>query len=182
MRSIKLIVPTVFILKMRTYKFFILFFLVIQLAVSQDSKTKRIAVISGGDSDIVDIEEDAITSIIEEELLAMGIYNINKEARGSLFYTHISKEGSSIGKIVANLWRSSVDTLSPASGIHVKDSDVFLWNIDKSGGRTYSYDFRLYKVGVDYTATYTHLNQEIDKRYLKSKIRKTLELTGYFFS
>ena len=158
---------------MRTYKFFILFFLLFQLAVSQDSKTKRIAVISGGGSDIVDIEEDAITSIIEEELLAMGIYNINKDARGSLFYTHISKEGSSIGKIAANLWRSSVDTLSPASGIHVKDSDVFLWNIDKSGG-TYSYDFRLYKVGVDYTATYTHLNQEIDKRYLKAKTKKTL--------
>ena len=31
---------------------------------------------------------------------------------------------------------------------------------------------------MDYTATYTHLNEEIDKRYLKPKTKKTLTLTG----
>jgi len=43
---------------------------------------------------------------------------------------------------------------------------------------TYSFDFRLYKVEVDYKTVYTYFDQEINKHYLKAKNRTTLKLTG----
>ena len=177
LRSISLIVPTVFILKMREYKFFILFLLLFQIALSQDITDQRIAVISGGSSGMVDIEEDAITLMIEEELTAMELYNINREAAGKLSYSYKDSEGSGIGNIAINLWRSAVDTLSPESGVQVHESDVLIWNIERSG-MTYNFDFRLYDVEVDYKVIYTYFDQEINQRYLKAKNRTTLKLTG----
>ena len=162
---------------MREYKFFILFLLLFQMALSQDITDQRIAVISGSSSGMVDIEEDAITLMIEEELTAMELYNINREAAGKLSYSYKDSEGSGIGNIAINLWRSAVDTLSPESGVQVHDSEVLIWNIERSG-RTYNFDFRLYTVEVDYKVIYTYLNQEINQRYLKAKNRSTLKLTG----
>ena len=43
---------------------------------------------------------------------------------------------------------------------------------------TYSFDFRQYKVEVDYKTVYTYFDQEINKHYLKAKNRTTLKLTG----
>ena len=177
MWSIKLIVPIESILKMRKLKFFIQFLLLFQIAVSQDITDQRIAVISGSSSGMVDIEEDAITLMIEEELIAMETYSINREASGQLSYSYRANEGSGVGKIAANLWRSAIDTLSPESSVYVHDSDVLIWNINKSG-MTYSFDFRLYKVEVDYKTVYIYFNQEINKHYLKAKHRTTLKLTG----
>ena len=133
MWSIKLIVPIESILKMREYKFFILFLLLFQIALSQDITDQRIAVISGGSSGMVDIEEDAITLMIEEELIAMELYNINREASGKLSYDYRASEASGVGKIAANLWRSAMDTLSPESSVYVHNSDVLIWNIKRSG-------------------------------------------------
>ena len=126
---------------------------------------------------MVDIEEDAITLMIEEELIAMETYSINREASGQLSYSYRANEGSGVGKIAANLWRSAIDTLSPESSVYVHDSDVLIWNINKSG-MTYSFDFRLYKVEVDYKTVYTYFDQEINKHFLKAKNRTTLKLTG----
>ena len=167
MWSTKLIVPIESILKMRKFKFFIQFLLLFQIAVSQDITDQRIAVISGSSSGMVDIEEDAITLMIEEELIAMETYNINREASGQLSYSYRANEGSGLGKIAANLWRSATDTLSPESSVYVHDSDVLIWNINKSG-MTYSFDFRQYKVEVDYKTVYTYFDQEINKHYLKA--------------
>ena len=177
LRSISLIVPTVFILKMREYKFFILFLLLFQMALSQDITDQRIAVISGSSSGMVDIEEDAITLMIEEELTAMELYNINREASGKLSYDYKASEASGVGKIAANLWRSAIDTLSPESSVYVHNSDVLIWNIKRSGS-TYNFDFRVYKVEVDYKTVYTYSGQEINRHYLKGKNRTTLTLTG----
>ncbi len=55
-------------------RFFILFVFLFQIAVSQGAESRRIAVISGGSSGMVGIEEDAITLMIEEELIAMELY------------------------------------------------------------------------------------------------------------
>ncbi|MDP6396878.1 MAG: hypothetical protein QF712_04160 [Candidatus Marinimicrobia bacterium] len=158
-------------------KFFIQFLLLFQLAISQDITDRRIAVISVGSSGMVGIEEDAITLMIEEELIAMELYNINRKASGKLSYNYKSSAGSGVGRIATNLWRSAVDTLSSESGVHVQDSDVLLWNINRSD-MTYIFDFRLYRVEVDYKNIYSNLNQKINKRYLKAKNRTTLKLTG----
>ena len=161
---------------MRDIFLFILFFLSSTL-FSQDMMDQKIAVFSGGASGLVDIEESAISSLVEEELVATGEFRVIEQSNTVLPLSFKKKDLSGISKFASNLWRSQADTLDPSMAVLLDNSEVIIWRL-KRDGRTYSYDFRRYSVKTDSKNLYTYRERKIGKRYLKGKARTTITFAG----
>ncbi|SVB68159.1 uncharacterized protein METZ01_LOCUS221013, partial [marine metagenome] len=101
---------------MRIIFLFILFFLSSTL-FSQDMMDQKIAVFSGGASGLVDIEESAISSLVEEELVATGEFRVIEQSNTVLPLSFRKRELSGISKFASNLWRSQADTLDPSVAV-----------------------------------------------------------------
>ena len=161
---------------MRNIFLFILVFLSSTL-FSQDMMDQKIAVFSGGASGLVDIEESAISSLVEEELVATGEFRVIEQSNTVLPLSFRKRELSGISKFASNLWRSQADTLDPSVAVLLDNTEIIVWRL-KRDGRTYSYDFRRYSVEIDSKNLYTYRDKKIGKRYLKGKARTTIIFTG----
>ena len=156
-------------------KYIYLFFFLLFTA-SLDAIDK-ISVFSGGALGLVDMEADAISSLIEDELEATERYSIVETGGAELEFSYEKKDQSAVGRITSNLLRARADTLSPSFGGDLDESQVVIWRLKRSG-RTYDYDFRLYSVQVDKGATITFEGASVNKRYLKGMARTTSRFTG----
>ena len=145
--------------------------------VSQDMMDRKISVFSGGTSGLVDIEESAISSLVEEELVATGEFRVTEQSTTVLPLSFRKRELSGISKFASNLWRSQADTLDPSVAVLLDNTEIVIWRL-KRDGRTYSYDFRRYSVEIDSKNLYTYRDRKIGKRYLKGKARTTITFTG----
>ncbi len=145
--------------------------------VSQDMMDRKISVFSGGTSGLVDIEESAISSLVEEELVATGEFRVIEQSTTVLPLSFRKRELSGISKFASNLWRSQADTLDPSVAVLLDNTEIVIWRL-KRDGRTYSYDFRRYSVEIDSKNLYTYRDRKIGKRYLKGKARTTIIFTG----
>jgi hypothetical protein len=145
--------------------------------VSQDMMDRKISVFSGGTSGLVDIEESAISSLVEEELVATGEFRVTEQSTTVLPLSFRKRELSGISKFASNLWRSQADTLDPSVAVLLDNTEIVIWRL-KRDGRTYSYDFRRYSVEIDSKNLYTYRDRKIGKRYLKGKARTTIIFTG----
>ena len=161
---------------MRNISLFILVFLS-STVFSQDMMDQKIAVFSGGASGLVDIEESAISSLVEEELVATGEFRVIEQSTTVLPLSFRKRELSGISKFASNLWRSQADTLDPSVAVLLDNTEIIVWRL-KRDGRTYSYDFRRYSVEIDSKNLYTYRDRKIGKRYLKGKARTTIIFTG----
>ena len=161
---------------MRNILLSILLFLSTTL-VSQDMMDRKISVFSGGASGLVDIEESAISSLVEEELVATGEFRVIEQSTTVLPLSFRKRELSGISKFASNLWRSQADTLDPSVAVLLDNTEIVIWRL-KRDGRTYSYDFRRYSVEIDSKNLYTYRDRKIGKRYLKGKARTTIIFTG----
>ena len=161
---------------MRNISLFILAFLS-STVFSQDMMDQKIAVFSGGASGLVDIEESAISSLVEEELVATGEFRVIEQSNTVLPLSFRKRELSGISKFASNLWRSQADTLDPSVAVLLDNTEIIVWRL-KREGRTYSYDFRRYSVEIDSKNLYTYRDRKIGKRYLKGKARTTIIFTG----
>ena len=138
---------------------------------------QKIAVFSGGASGLVDIEESAISSLVEEELVATGEFRVIEQSNTVLPLSFRKRELSGISKFASNLWRSQADTLDPSVAVLLDNTEIIVWQL-KRDGQTYSYDFRRYSVEIDSKNLYTYRDKKIGKRYLKGKARTTIIFTG----
>ncbi len=145
--------------------------------VSQDMMDRKISVFSGGASGLVDIEESAISSLVEEELVATGEFRVIEQSTTVLPLSFRKRELSGISKFASNLWRSQADTLDPSVAVLLDNTEIVIWRL-KRDGRTYSYDFRRYSVETDSKNLYTYRDRKIGKRYLKGKARTTVTFAG----
>ena len=145
--------------------------------VSQDMMDRKISVFSGGASGLVDIEESAISSLVEEELVATGEFRVIEQSTTVLPLSFRKRELSGISKFASNLWRSQADTLDPSVAVLLDNTEIIVWQL-KRDGRTYSYDFRRYSVKTDSKNLYTYRERKIGKRYLKGKARTTVTFAG----
>ena len=145
--------------------------------VSQDMMDRKISVFSGGTSGLVDIEESAISSLVEEELVATGEFRVIEQSTTVLPLSFRKRELSGISKFASNLWRSQADTLDPSVAVLLDNTEIVIWRL-KRDGRTYSYDFRRYSVETDSKNFYTYRDRKIGKRYLKGKARTTVTFAG----
>ena len=145
--------------------------------VSQDMMDRKISVFSGGTSGLVDIEESAISSLVEEELVATGEFRVIEQSTTVLPLSFRKRELSGISKFASNLWRSQADTLDPSVAVLLDNTEIVIWRL-KRDGRTYSYDFRRYSVEIDSKNLYTYRDRKIGKRYLKGKARTTVTFAG----
>ena len=145
--------------------------------VSQDMMDRKISVFSGGTSGLVDIEESAISSLVEEELVATGEFRVIEQSTTVLPLSFRKRELSGISKFASNLWRSQADTLDPSVAVLLDNTEIVIWRL-KRDGRTYSYDFRRYSVETDSKNLYTYRDRKIGKRYLKGKARTTVTFAG----
>ena len=161
---------------MRNISLFILVFLS-STVFSQDMMDQKIAVFSGGASGLVDIEESAISSLVEEELVATGEFRVIEQSTTVLPLSFRKRELSGISKFASNLWRSQADTLDPSVAVLLDNTEIVIWRL-KRDGRTYSYDFRRYSVETDSKNLYTYRDRKIGKRYLKGKARTTVTFAG----
>ena len=144
---------------------------------SQDMMDRKISVFSGGASGLVDIEESAISSLVEEELVATGEFRVIEQSTTVLPLSFRKRELSGLTKLASNLWRSQADTLDPSVAVLLDNTEIVIWRL-KRDGRTYSYDFRRYSVETDSKNLYTYRDRKIGKRYLKGKARTTITFTG----
>ena len=140
-------------------KYIYLFFFLLFTA-SLDAIDK-IAVFSGGALGLVDMEADAISSLIEDELEATERYSIVETGGTELEFSYEKKDQSAVGLITSNLLRARADTLSPSFGGDLDESQVVIWRLKRSG-RTYDYDFRLYSVQIDKDATITFEGESVN--------------------
>ena len=138
---------------------------------------RKISVFSGGTSGLVDIEESAISSLVEEELVATGEFRVIEQSTTVLPLSFRKRELSGISKFASNLWRSQADTLDPSVAVLLDNTEIVIWRL-KRDGRTYSYDFRRYSVETDSKNLYTYRDRKIGKRYLKGKARTTVTFAG----
>ena len=145
--------------------------------VSQDMMDRKISVFSGGTSGLVDIEESAISSLVEEELVATGEFRVIEQSTTVLPLSFRKRELPGISKFASNLWRSQADTLDPSVAVLLDNTEIVIWRL-KRDGRTYSYDFRRYSVETDSKNLYTYRDRKIGKRYLKGKARTTVTFAG----
>lgn len=156
----------------KIYIYIFFFFFIVRVEAIE-----KIVVFSGGVLGLVEMEADAISSLIENELEATERYSIIETGGAELEFSYKKKDQSTIGQITSNLLRARADTLSPSLGEDLDGSQVVIWHLKRSG-RTYDYDFRLYSVQADKGATITFQGESINKRYLKGMARTTSRFTG----
>ncbi|MBF88495.1 MAG: hypothetical protein CMG75_02365 [Candidatus Marinimicrobia bacterium] len=156
----------------KIYIYILFFFFIVRVEAIE-----KIVVFSGGVLGLVEMEADAISSLIENELEATERYSIIETGGAELEFSYKKKDQSTIGQITSNLLRARADTLSPSLGEDLDGSQVVIWHLKRSG-RTYDYDFRLYSVQSDKGATITFQGESVNKRYLKGMARTTSRFTG----
>ncbi len=147
------------------------------LLLSQAGAKDAIAVYVAEAVGLVDMETDAITALIEEELEATDVYFVMEGSGGDAPLSFQKQNRSGLGQITTNLWRARSDTLDPSVGDRLDNSEVLIWRLYRSG-RTYEYDYRLYSVETDFSERYSSQGNQMNKRYLKGKARSTLRFTG----
>ena len=171
---------------MRNIFLFILVFLSSTL-FSQDMMDQKIAVFSGGASGLVDIEESAISSLVEEELVATGEFRVIEQSTTVLPLSFRKRELSGISKFASNLWRSQADTLDPSVAVlfdnHFQQcfSTFFYKYMRKiiSNGKLYLAMPPLYKLNFKNSSKYAYDEKEKDQ-ILKANSSKTIpQITRY---
>lgn len=147
------------------------------LLFSRAGANDAIAVFVAEAVGLVDMEADAITTLIEQELEATNLYFVVDGSGGQTPLAFELPDQSTLGKVTTNLWRARADTLAPSVGNSLDEAYVVIWRLHRSG-RTYNYDFRLYNVEVDRSEQYSNQEKQVNKRYLKGKARTTARFTG----